>query len=549
MPLPAAPPADAPPAADAPPPFELTGSPAADRVAAHARASSLFFSHFEHHLHLEGPDAWRPARADLGAPAGWRAGSLREAKFRHFRLDRMVASFHPSHGPRWSVHELCHRLVGWAWAPGADPLWIATAARLAELVPVALWYFHDLGHPRCARHALADPRFDARCPRCEAAEAAAARGEPLPPGVERPDPSTLDRLREEGDRFVAREIEAARRTLRTGDYVAHRYATLELGTDGLAWAAAHGPRLASPTFAAWVERFVPEGTGRHATIEALEARALAVYAALRDDAPLAPWRADRARWVAQDVGWRLAVIQADCEPEAAASIDGLLDDLAASLDVAAAAAGWAALCEDWELPPVEDVFAVGYALGGGLGRSAAQLRDGIASACPGALALLGETADAAVAAFTAADPWERTPLGHRFARLLAAAGPDLPADAVELAALEAAVTHAPAMDPLVAALRDAPDPGGPVRLAPGVAVIRAARDWRPWLGKPRRRRPELPPPAPTHLAVAREPDGDVTLWELDDAAAAVGDTPVEPAVAPETRAALLAAGVWVHASR
>ena len=47
---------------------ELARTEAAVRIASHARASNLFFSHFEHHVDLEGPDAWQPdARPDLGA--------------------------------------------------------------------------------------------------------------------------------------------------------------------------------------------------------------------------------------------------------------------------------------------------------------------------------------------------------------------------------------------------------------------------------------------------------------------------------------------------
>jgi len=548
-----------------PPAHELRGSVAAARVATYARASDLFFAHFEHHVHLEGPDEWRPDRPDLATSTGWRAGVLGEAKFRHSRLDRMVASFHPAHGPRWTAHELCHRLVGWAWRPGASPLWIATAARLAELVPVALWYFYDAGAPRCDRHALADPRFDIRCAACEAL---ATRG---------PDPSPaaraeVDRLREEGDRFVTNELEAVRRTLRDGEYVPHRWATLELGSDGLAWAAAHSARLASPAFHAWVERFVPPDTGRHATLEALEARAVAVVAALRDGAELPAWKADRRRWIAQDIGWRLAVVQADCDPETAARIDTILDALANDLDAGAAAAAWRDLCDDVEVPDVEDTFAVGYDLGGGLGRSARQVRAGLATVCPAALGLLGAAADPVVAAFVADDTLVREPLGVRFARFLAdgAAEPDDgpatandlgaadpadlldPVDVAELAALEAAVTHAPPMSPAVATLRGAPDPGGPLRLAPGVAVIAARRDWRGALGGARKRRPvALPPRAETHLAVVRAPSGNVALHALAPAVAEAVTTGgrLDATVDPATRAELVAAGVLAAPSR
>jgi len=523
---------------------ELARTEAAARVAAHARASDLFFSHFEHHVDLEWPDAWQPdARPDLGARSGWRAGVLPEAKFLHFRLDRMIASLHPAHSPKWTAHELCHRLVGFAWRPGAPPLFVATAARLAELAPVALWYFYDeIGAARCPRHAACDPRFDHRCPACEAL---AERG-PVPTHI-------ADRLREEGDRFVAAELAAVAETRRLGRSVSHRWGTLELATDGLAWAAAHGRRVGSPAFHTWIERFVPEEAGRHATLDALTARVEAVIAALRDGAPLAPWDADRRRWIAQDVGWRLTTIHADCEGEAAADLDALLDALADTLDIPSAIAGYRALAEDFELPSPEDTFAVGYPLPGGLGRSARQITEGLGTACPRALTLLGDAAEPVVAGFVATDTLRRIPLARRFAAHLAALpaealGPEAH-DVVELAELEAAVVTAPPMDPAIATLRASPAPAGPVTRAPGVAVVHTHRDWRGWLGARGTRRPKVPvPEGPLNLAIVREPDGGVALHDLDATAAAVADTPCVPAVFQAVREALLAAGVWAPAS-
>jgi hypothetical protein len=523
---------------------ELARTEAAVRIASHARASNLFFSHFEHHVDLEGPDAWQPdARPDLGARSGWRSGVLPEAKFRHFRIDRMVASFHPAHSPKWTAHELCHRLVGFAWRPDAPPLFVATAARLAELAPVALWYFYDeIGAARCPRHAACDPRFDLRCPACEAL---AERG-PVPT-------HDADRLREEGDRYVAAELAAVAETRRLGRSVSHRWATLELASDGLAWAAAHGRRVGSPAFNGWIERFVPENTGQHATLDALTARVEAVIAALRDGAALSPWDADRRRWIAQDMGWRLTTIHADCEGEAAAGLDALLDAFASTLDVAAAVASYRALAEDFELPSPEDAFATGYALPDGLGRSTRQVTAGLATACPRALTLLGDAAAPVIAGFVAADTLRRAPLARRFAAHLAA----LPAEAlgpehrdvVELAALEATVVTAPPMDTSVATLRASPAPAGPVTRAPGVAVVHTHRDWRGWLGARGTRRPKVPAPeTPLHLAIVREPDGGVALHDLDGTAAAVGDTPCMPTVPVEVREALLAAGVWALAS-
>ena len=105
---------------------ELSRSPAAARIGALAVEAGFFFGHFEYTRFLRLPEAWEPPdRPDLGEVSGWRGGELPETKFRHFRLDRPVASFHPGHGPKWGAHELCHRLVGWAWTPRPSLPWLA----------------------------------------------------------------------------------------------------------------------------------------------------------------------------------------------------------------------------------------------------------------------------------------------------------------------------------------------------------------------------------------------------------------------------------------
>jgi hypothetical protein len=92
----------------------------------------------------------------------------------------------------------------------------------------------------------------------------------------------------------------------------------------------------------------------------------------------------------------------------------------------------------------------------------------------------------------------------------------------------------------------------PRRLAPGVAVIAARRDWRGALGGARKRRPvALPPRAETHLAVVRAPSGNVALHALAPAVAEAVTTRgrLEAAVDAVTRAELVAAGVLSAPSR
>ena len=105
---------------------ELERSVAARSVGRMASASGLFAAHFEHRLEMPLPDWWCVSDADLGpypwaSEGAWRGGSLNETKFRVFRLDRRIASFHPGHAAKWGAHELCHGLVGFG-AGGSPPV-------------------------------------------------------------------------------------------------------------------------------------------------------------------------------------------------------------------------------------------------------------------------------------------------------------------------------------------------------------------------------------------------------------------------------------------
>ena len=68
------------------------------------------------------------------------------------------------------------------------------------------------------------------------------------------------------------------------------------------------------------------------------------------------------------------------------------------------------------------MFAVGYDLPLGHGRSIAQIFEGLRSACPRTVARLGEGGLEAVSDFVASDALIRAPLGKRFAAWAASSG-------------------------------------------------------------------------------------------------------------------------------
>ena len=378
------------------PSHELSRSPAAHAVGMHAQDSGLFLAHFEHRVALGGNESTE-----------WHQGVLPEGKYDAFWHEVPIGSFHPHHRAKWGAHELCHGLVGSAWWPGASSLALATAGRLAELVPVVLWYFLDeIGLKRCPRHR--EPLFRSFCSDCEAA---AMRG------VRQIDPAAAEDWLRQANRFLDRELAAVARTRALGRPVHHVWGSLDLASDGLAYASHHAERLAGAAFHRWAERFYRPEWGGHGSLDDLEARAVAVVRSIAEGTPLAPWAEQPevgwARWVSMDVAARLSL-----------AAEGLSDvaPLIRWMDALADGASIRDVFEEYReegpglsMPPADEVFAVGYAVEGVPSRSVAQVGDGLGSVVPLTLTLFEDAELDPIPAFVADDPAERRPLGERFA--------------------------------------------------------------------------------------------------------------------------------------
>lgn len=459
------------------PAAELRRSPAAARVARAAARDGLFLFHYEHVAHRALLDAWVPeAEPALGDPPRWADGVLPERKYQGFRHDQAPGGFHPGQRAKWTAHELAHGLVGFGWRADATPFWLALAGRLGEAVPVALWYFLDEAFlRRCPDHADAGALFGAGCAACERAA-----------GPDPDDPHAAARLAD-GARFLDGELAAVARSRRLGRPVPHRWATLDLATDGIAYAAAHGPRLRSAPFQRWVEAFAVRDGGWSEELDRLEARVDALGRHLLGGPPPAPLAPDpeagRARWVAQDLGWRLLTVAEETEGAAATGLLELVDRLAAltapeppALDATlrAVIAGYRALAAEWVLPPAAEAFAVGHPLPDGLGSHVPGLLRGVRSATPLTARALGRPLRRHVAAFAGADlahP-DRALLADRWADWLGRA-PGVSPAVRDLARYEAALRDPTPGDGVAGAL----GPGdGPVRLAPGARALHPTVD-------------------------------------------------------------------------
>lgn len=431
---------------------ELARSPAARLVGRAAAKDGLVLAHYEHRAPMD------PDPADLP----WDQGVVPEPKYADFRHDLPIGSFHPGHRAKWTAHELAHLQIGFAWWPGASPFAIATASRLAELWPVVQWYFFDeVGLRRCDRHD--GPLFRTLCPDCEAVARQGAR--PVDP----------DRDRDfvvEGLAFVERELAAVARTRRTGTPVAHVWGSLDLCSDGLAYAASHAPRLDGWAFRTWAERFYGPATGGFGDLDALIARIESMIDAFAEGGDLPTWFSGpvegRRRICAMDLGARLldaAELGPDAlRPEIVALVDALAEGAAPEV-----VAGQYAELEGAFAP--DRVWAPGYRWAEGPdahGVGLARLDAGLRSATPVTLELFDDAGLDPVGDFAHADPRVRRPLAERFADWLADAHPG---SVAALARYEAAIRHVMA-DPLAAL---GPDGEG-LGCAQGVVVIRAGFD-------------------------------------------------------------------------
>ena len=396
---------------------EYLRSPAAYHVAKYASDSGLYLFHYEHRAHLELPLDWAPDHDEsVVERPQWNQGILPERKYQSFRHDQLIGSYHPGHRAKWATHELCHALVGYAWRPDASPLFTATAGRLAELLPVVLYYFFDECHlRRCPVHAHGGALFRTHCVDCERLA-----------GGDASDPHVRERLAD-GLRYLDRELAAVARTRRLRRPVPHIWGSLDLCSDGLAYASAHGRRLHSETFHRYAELFVAEGEGWHQDLGALEERIVAVTRAILLDEPLTPWSRDsksgRAHWIRQDIGWRMLCVAHQCEEDVSEVLHkGVAQFSDRSVDLTDALAtledAYRELHEDVVLPAWEEVIAVGYRLPTGDGVAVEQVLEGVQSALPATALAYGLEMRELVEDFLSQDAPERVPLARRFGNWL-----------------------------------------------------------------------------------------------------------------------------------
>lgn len=476
-------------------------SSAARRVAELAADSDLFFFNYEYRQALALPP-WMAPPEELPR---FEAGVLPELKYQAFRHDLLIGSWNPVHRAKWTAHELCHLLVGFAYRPNVPPGFHAIAAWLAELLPVALYYFFDeIDLRRCARHQGGGPLYRQFCADCERA------------ALDGPAQQRDERFEREGRRFVDKELAAIERSRKSGEIIGERFGSIDLASDAIAYAAAHKARLESESFERFASEFFSAEAGLHHDLDALSARLLAVMEAISSGAPLKPLGGDRYERIAQDLGYRFLLILEETEGEAAAELDKIVSSLSAERregGIVKALAAYEALSFDYELPDAEAVFGVGYALPGERGFALDQVAEGIASTSTSALEALegmGHDLDEHLYGFVSEGPTIRAPIGRRFAIYLSEKGLE---PAASHARLEAALVHSlpplPEGELFAVRLRDGSPSDEIVRLSPSAELIRSEYALEAEVS------PEAVPKEPRAYLIKRMDDGEVALMVID----------------------------------
>lgn len=510
---------------------ELNRSPAAQIVAKLASDSGLFLTHFEHRHHLAIPSMWLPEnRPDLDGDVTWVGGTLKEHKYLHFRYDQPLGSFHPGHRAKWTTHELCHGLVGFSWRPDMTPFSHTLTARLSELLPVALWYFFDeVQLRRCPLHYLQGALFQDHCVYCEQL---ATQGPRLPELED-------EEMIKAGLRFVKDELAMIAKSKRFGRPLPNRFATLDLNSDAMAYVAQNIKRMEDPVFRKFIELFHGHHTGMWADLDELEGRVWGLTEALSGGLPANPLPAGKEHWIAQDLGWRLLSVSAQCEDkEAIERLDSLAEGLSKRpSELQTVFDGYQELFDAFFLPEPESMFAVGYPLiepatGTLWGSDLTQLYRGVDSACPSLSKALGaEGLSEQISAFAVWDlerP-QRIGVGKRFAQFLSetARGP-----LSDLASFEATLQHSESPDPWAASLGWSSAEGKLVRRSQGVEVLYLNVDVEALIDAIDREDEEIDVPERVHwILIVHQAGGVRRITEISERAASVlgllVDGPVE----------------------
>ena len=374
-----------------------------------ASKNDFFLYHFEYRYLLDLPEIWKN---DGDQEAYWTNGILKEDKYQHFRNDSRIGSFNPSHSSKWTSHELTHLLTGFAWNSDFSYFDIAIAARLAELIPVIVFYYWDEAYTkRCAKH-KEQASYGKLCFECEKLAEI------------NPDDPIAEKLMEEADKFFHSEIESIKKSIKEEKFNFNPYWKLDLMSDAISYTKHQSKRLQSLEFHEFIEKFHPKNTGLYRTIDEFLAHIESLYKNMKVQKNLKKFDGNRDLWISQDIAWRFTSFQLTSQSESVKEECSIfIDELAENKNIESIQK----CIEDyWQIYNQNEdeflhpdmLFGVGYQIDPEHGKSFSMIESGLISSVGPALEYMTIKHDIdsleMIVNFISSDEYERDFLSHRF---------------------------------------------------------------------------------------------------------------------------------------
>ena len=359
------------------PELDIYRSPIAQSIAELAQKNNFFLSHYEYRYQLPVPAEWE--NVVWKEKPIWEGGYLRESKYQSFRNDLRIGSFHPGHQSKWSTHELCHSICGFAWNNTFSFLDHCLAARLSELIPVIVFYFLDeINLNRCKDHLN---NLWLKMPYCGACEKLISEKVTTSDNYK-------EKLIKEATYFFYKEFDAVIKSIKSKKIITHIYGHLDLANDSIYYVKAHEKRLNSKEFNQFVTYFKSElhfASVDH-FMEHLEVLFLNFINVFESNVTqeINLTNKDKVFWISQDLFWRVVELE-KLFPKITKFSQKWVNDLSekpTNSSISNLIEEYKIIEKENKLILSDNFFSVGYKLRGDVGYSKKMIKEGLLSASP-----------------------------------------------------------------------------------------------------------------------------------------------------------------------
>ncbi|MCB0349069.1 MAG: hypothetical protein KDD37_09540 [Bdellovibrionales bacterium] len=379
-------------------PKDYHRSSVSKRIFALAQENQLLFAHYEYRWPVPVPEHWLHSsmREEGQGASYWQSGVLFESKYQAFRHDSAVCNFHPGQSSKWGAHELCHKLVGYAWRPNENLLFHTLAAWTAEVLPVVVYYFWDeIDSYKCDVHRAHTMSPTSYCVSCEA--------------ISEVTKETRSQQLQAGWDFLNTQLLAIEESLQKQRIISAPYFSLNLADDAYHYSLSQLERLNSDVYIEYMKEAVP-ATLYTQSIEDLIKRVRYVASALMDNSSFSNYNISRENWAYMDISFRGLELAESMDTELKSIFLKQVRAYIKTKKLDAFLAEYQALQEDYEMPSAREFFGTGYEINNEFGFYKEQIIEGLQSLLPNTYELLN---DDEIDEFVKSDRGNREYLGQR----------------------------------------------------------------------------------------------------------------------------------------